>query len=51
LLDPNVSMKIKGQLIRKHSQLNPLLLKKRIDILIEQIFKLNRLLREQNSDI
>jgi hypothetical protein len=47
----DISQEIKNKLTLEHSQLNPLLLKKRIDIMIEEIFKLNRQLRQPNSDI
>ena len=51
LADKTVAIEIKQKLTVEHDQLNPLLLKRKIDMIIEEIFKVNRLLREQNSDI
>lgn len=42
----NISREVKDKLTLEHSCLNPLLLKRKIDKLIEEIFTLNRLLRE-----
>jgi len=47
----HISQEIKDKLTTEHNRLNPLLLKRKIDIMIDKIFKLNRLLREPNSDI
>jgi len=44
-----INQKVKDKLILEHSQLNPLLLKRKIDTLIEELFKNNRNLRELNS--
>jgi hypothetical protein len=51
LADQNISLKIKTQLMKEHNRLNPLILKKKIDVMIEEIFTINRLLREPKSEI
>jgi hypothetical protein len=47
----DVSQEIKDGLTLEHHQLNPLVLKKKIDMKIDEIFRLNRLLREPNQDV
>lgn len=42
----DISQEIKDKLIQEHNQLNPLIMKRRIDTLIEELFKINRALRE-----
>lgn len=46
----DISQEIKDKLAVEHSQLNPLLLKRKLDIMIEEIFKINRSLREPISE-
>lgn len=46
----NIPQEIKDKLTLEHGQLNPLILKRKLDIMIEQIFKINRSLREPNTD-
>lgn len=50
LENKDISQEIKDKLTLEHSQLNPLLLKRKLDMMIEQIFKINRSLREPNTD-
>jgi hypothetical protein len=50
LENKDIPQEIKDKLTMEHSQLNPLILKRNLDIMIEQIFKINRSLREPNSD-
>lgn len=46
LTSPAIATEVKEQLEKQHGPLNPLLLKRRVDSLIKEIFKLNRTLRE-----
>ena len=46
----NISQEIKDKLTLEHSRLNPLLSKRKIDLMIEEIFKFNRALREPISE-
>lgn len=46
-----ISQEIKDKITMEHHRLNPLIMKRKIDMMIEKIFRLNRTLREPNSDI
>lgn len=46
----DISPEIKDKLIREHEQLNPLILKTKVDKLINEVFEINRKLREQRRE-
>jgi len=45
----DINQEVKDKLTLQHNQLNPLLLKKKLDTLIEELLKINRTLREPIS--
>lgn len=51
LAHKDVDQKIKNKLIAQHEQLNPLLLKQKIDRLIDRIFKLQKCYRDAKNEL
>jgi hypothetical protein len=51
LADPTVSESVKDRLKQDHATLSPLILKRRIDSLIDELFTLNRRLREPANGV